>query len=219
MAPTLLQRLVDVPTEVFSRYDVSSLRSIILGGAPCPYVLKVRAIERFGEHIWEFYGATETAFVTILRPEDQLRKPGLFGKAGPGQEIWLLDAAGNEVPDGTPGEMWSRYSALAEYYNKPEATARSMRDGFFSVGDIAYRDEEGYYYICDRKIDMIISGGANIYPAEIEAVLAAHPAVADVAVVRVAGKLLGGTGEGADAPRPRGRGTPREVIGLLFQPP
>ncbi len=185
MAPTLLQRLVDVPTEEFARYDVSSMRTIILGGAPCPYVLKERAIARFGEHLWEFYGATETAFVTILHPEDQLRKHGSCGTVGPGQEIRLLDAAGNEVPDGTPGEMWSRVSYLAQYYNKPEATASSMRDGFFSVGDIAYRDSEGFYYICDRKIDMIISGGANIYPAEIEAVLAAHPAVADVAVVGV----------------------------------
>jgi acyl-CoA synthetase (AMP-forming)/AMP-acid ligase II len=191
MAPTLLQRLVDVPEEVFSRYDASSLRSIILGAAPCPHVLKVRAIERFGEHLWEFYGATETAFVTILRPEDQLRKAGSCGKVGPGQEIRLLDAAGNEVPDGTPGEMWSRFSWLAEYYHKPEATARSMRDGFFTVGDIAYRDKEGYYYICDRKIDMIISGGVNIYPAEIEAVLAAHPAVADVAVIGVPDNFWG----------------------------
>ncbi|HLZ58854.1 MAG TPA: AMP-binding protein [Ktedonosporobacter sp.] len=191
MAPTLLQRLVDVPEEVFSRYDVTSLRSIILGGAPCPYALKVRAIARFGERIWEFYGATETAIVTILRPEDQLRKPGSCGQVGPGQEIRLLDAAGNEVPNGTPGEMWSSYSSLAEYYNKPEATARSMRDGFFSVGDIAYRDEEGYYYICDRKIDMVISGGVNIYPAEIEAALSAHPAIADVAVIGVPDPLWG----------------------------
>src|SRR5260370_34346835 len=120
MGPALLERLVRVPAEVFSRYDVSSLRSIILGGAPCPYVLKVRAIERFGEHIWEFYGATETAFVTILRPEDQLRKPGSCGKAGSGQEIWLVDAAGNEVPDRTPGGMVSRYFALAGYHNKSE---------------------------------------------------------------------------------------------------
>ena len=185
MAPTLLQRLCDVPADVFSRYDIRSLRSIILAGAPCPYVLKVRATERFGERLWEFYGATETGVVTLLRPEDQLRKPGSCGKVGPGQEIRLLDAAGNEVPVGVPGEMWSRNSWLAEYYNKPEVTASNMRDGFFSVGDIAYRDEEGYYYICDRKIDMIISGGVNIYPAEIEAVLTAHPAVADVAVIGV----------------------------------
>ncbi len=191
MAPTLLQRLCDVPEDVFSQYDSSSLRAIILGGAPCPYVLKVRAIERFGEHIWEFYGATETGFVAILRPEDQLRKPGSCGQVGPGQEIRLLDAAGNEVPDGVAGEMYARNASLAEYFNKPEATAKNKRDGFFSVGDIAYRDAEGYYYICDRKIDMIISGGVNIYPAEIEAVLTAHPAVADVAVIGVPDPLWG----------------------------
>jgi fatty-acyl-CoA synthase/long-chain acyl-CoA synthetase len=191
MAPTLLQRLCDVPEEVFSRYNTSSFSTIILGGAPCPYVLKERAIQRFGQSIWEFYGATETAFVTILRPEDQLRKAGSCGTVGPGQEIRLLDAAGNEVPDGVAGEMWTRNAALAEYFNKPEATAKSMRDGFFFVGDIAYRDSEGYYYICDRKIDMIISGGVNIYPAEIEAVLSAHPAIADVAVIGVPDSLWG----------------------------
>jgi acyl-CoA synthetase (AMP-forming)/AMP-acid ligase II len=185
MAPTLLQRLCDVPDDVFTGYASSSLRSIILGGAPCPHVLKVRAIERFGECLWEFYGATETAIVTLLRPEDQLHKPGSCGKVGPGQEIRLLDPAGNEVPEGVPGEMWVRNSWLAEYYQKPEATASNTRDGFFSVGDIAYSDAEGYYYLCDRKIDMIISGGVNIYPAEIEALLIAHPAVVDVAVIGV----------------------------------
>src|SRR5260221_817951 len=122
IAPTLLQRLCDVPENVFSRYDVSSLRSIILAGAPCPYVLKVRAIERLGERLWEFYGATETGIVTLLSPEDQLRKPGSCGRAGPGQEIHLLDEAGNEVPVGVPGEMRARNAWLAEYYNKPGAT-------------------------------------------------------------------------------------------------
>lgn len=185
MAPTLLQRLCDVPEETFARYQTRSLRSIILGGAPCPHILKERGSARFGECLWEFYGATETAVVTLLRPEDQLHKPGSCGKVGPSQEIRLLDAKGQEVPDGEPGEMWARNPWLAEYYNKPEATASNMRDGFFSVGDIAYRDAEGFYFICDRKIDMIISGGANIYPAEIEAVLSAHPAVADVAVIGI----------------------------------
>ena len=110
---------------------------------------------------------------------------GSCGTIAPRQEIRLLNDAGEPVPDGTPGEIWTRSPWLAEYYNKPEATSKSMQDGFFSVGDIAYRDSEGYYYICDRKIDMVISGGVNIYPAEIEAVLAAHPAVADVAVIGV----------------------------------
>jgi long-chain acyl-CoA synthetase len=185
MAPTLLQRLCMVSDEIAKQYDTSSLRAIILGAAPCPYALKVQAIRRFGQRLWEFYGATETAFVTILRPEDQLRKPGSCGTIAPQQEIRLLNEAGEPVPDGTPGEIWTRSPWLAEYYNKPEATGKSMRDGFFSVGDIAYRDSEGYYYICDRKVDMVISGGVNIYPAEIEAVLSSHPAVADVAVIGV----------------------------------
>ena len=212
MAPTLLQRLCDVPEVVFSRYDTSSLRSIILGGAPCPHVLKVRAIERFGECLWEFYGATETGIVTLLRPEDQLRKPGSCGNVAPGQEIRLLDPAGNEVPDGVPGEMWSRNAWLAEYYRKPEATASNTRDGFFSVGDIAYRDAEGYYYICDRKIDMVISGGVNIYPAEIEAVLAAHPAVVDVAVIGVPDELWGESVKALVELRPGANATAGELL-------
>ena len=212
MAPSLLQRLCDVPADIFACYDTSSFRSIILGGAPCPHILKVRGEERFGKSLWEFYGATETGVVTLLRPEDQLRKPGSCGKIGPGQEIRLLDAAGNEVPDGTPGEMWSRNSWLAEYYNKPEATAGNTKNGFFSVGDIAYRDSEGYYFICDRKIDMIISGGVNIYPAEIEAVLAAHPAVADVAVIGIPDDRWGESVKAVVELRPGANITGEEII-------
>ncbi|HEY3992398.1 MAG TPA: AMP-binding protein [Ktedonobacteraceae bacterium] len=212
LPPVLLQRLCDLPEEIFARYDISSLRTIILGGAPCPYALKVRASERFGEHIWEFYGATETAIVTLLRPEDQLRKPGSCGKVGPGQSIRLLDAAGNEVPVNVAGEMWSRNDWLAEYYNKPEATASNTRDGYFSVGDIAYRDEEGYYYICDRKIDMIISGGVNIYPAEIEAALSGHPAVLDVAVIGVPDELWGESVKAVVALRPGANISENELI-------
>jgi fatty-acyl-CoA synthase/long-chain acyl-CoA synthetase len=185
MAPTLLQRIMDLPADVLARYDVSSMRSIILGAAPCPHSLKVRAIEYFGEVLWEFYGATETGFNLVLRPEDQLRKAGSAGTPPEGEEVVLLDDDGRPVPDGQPGEVWVRNGQLATYYNRPDATARATRDGFFSVGDIAYRDAEGYYYICDRKIDMIISGGVNIYPAEIEDCLHAHPAVRDAAVIGV----------------------------------
>ena len=185
MAPTLLHRIMDVPEQTRARCDVSSMRALILGAAPCPYSLKERAITYFGEVLFEFYGATETGFNLVLRPEDQLRKPGSAGKPPDGNAILLLDDDGSPVPDGKPGELWVRSPWLAEYYNKPQATARSMRDGFFSVGDVAYRDEDGYYYICDRKIDMIISGGVNVYPAEVEACLHAHPAVRDVAVIGV----------------------------------
>jgi len=183
MAPTLLQRLVDAQER--RPRDVSSLRAIILGAAPCPYALKVRAEHVLGQVLWEFYGATETGINTVLRPEDQLRKPGSCGQAVPGQEIRLVDASGNDVPVGTPGELQVRNTWIAEYFNRPDATSASLRDGFFSVGDVAYRDDEGFYFICDRRVDMIISGGANIYPAEVEAVLHAHPAVADAAVIGV----------------------------------
>jgi len=183
MAPTLLRRLVDAQES--NPRDVSSLRAIFLGAAPCPYALKVRAEKAFGQVLWEFYGATETGINTVLRPEDQLRKPGSCGIAVPGQEIKLVDASGNEVASGEPGEFMVRNEVLAEYYNKPEATTKNLHDGFFSVGDVAYKDEDGYFYICDRKVDMIISGGVNIYPAEVEAVLLAHPAVQDAAVIGV----------------------------------
>jgi long-chain acyl-CoA synthetase len=217
MAPTLLQRLCDVPGEVVTAFDTSSLRAIILGAAPCPYALKVRAEERFGRCLWEFYGSTETGIVTILRPEDQLRKPGSCGKVAPGQEIQLLDAAGNVVQDGVPGEIWTHSPWLAEYYHKPEATARSMKDGFFTVGDIAYRDSEGYYYICDRKIDMIISGGANIYPAEIEAVLSAHPAILDVAVIGVPDDQWGEAVKAVVALRPGKSASAGELIAFCAE--
>src|SRR5207302_8845478 len=118
-------------------------------------------------------------------PEGQLRKPGSCGPAVPGQEILLLSDDGTEAATGAPGELMVRSSWVAEYYNRPDATTRSLRDGFFSVGDVAYRDAEGYFYICDRRIDMVISGGVNIYPAEVEAVLHAHPAVMDAAVIGI----------------------------------
>ncbi len=183
MAPTLLHRLVDAQEK--RARDTSSLRAVILGAAPCPEALKVRAELALGKVLWEFYGATETGINTVLRPEDQLRKPGSCGTAVPGQEIRLVRADGSEASVGEPGELMVRNNWQAEYFNRPDATYKSLHDGFFSVGDIAYRDEEGYYFICDRRVDMIISGGVNIYPAEIEAALHAHPAVMDAAVIGV----------------------------------
>jgi long-chain acyl-CoA synthetase len=183
MAPTLLHRLVDAQQR--RPRDTSSLRAVILGAAPCPHALKVRAEAALGKVLWEFYGATETGVNTVLRPEDQMRKPGSCGTVVPGQEIRLARADGTEAAVGEPGELMVRSTWIAEYFNRPDATSRSLHDGFFSVGDIAYRDGEGYYFICDRRVDMIISGGVNIYPAEVEAALHAHPAVMDAAVIGV----------------------------------
>ena len=212
MAPILLQRLVDLPPEVQDRYDVSSMRVIVVAAAPCPFSLKQRIQELFGEVLWEFYGATETGINTVLRPEEQLRKPGSVGRVAPGHEILLLDDEGRPVPDGQPGEVWVKNAWLATYHNRPDATARAMRDGYLSVGDVAYRDAEGYYYICDRKVDMIISGGVNIYPAEIESCLAGHPAVADVAVIGVPDQQWGEAVKALVVRRPSAEATEAELI-------
>jgi acyl-CoA synthetase (AMP-forming)/AMP-acid ligase II len=215
MAPTLLQRLVDA--QLRNPRDVSSLRALILGAAPCPYALKVRAEAVFGPVVWEFYGATETGINTVLRPEDQLSRPGSCGTAVPGQEIRLVGADGNAVPDGEPGEFMVRNTWLAEYYQRPEATAKSLHDGFFSVGDIAYRDRDGYYYICDRQIDMVISGGVNIYPAEVEAVLHAHPAVLDAAVIGVPDAKWGESVKAVVQLRPGAAATESELIAFAAE--
>jgi long-chain acyl-CoA synthetase len=215
MAPTLLHRLLDAQES--KPRDLSSVRSIFLGAAPCPYALKVRGEAVLGQVLWEFYGATETGINTVLRPEDQLRKPGSCGQAVPGQEIRLVDADGTDVPDGEPGEFMVRNSVLAEYYNRPDATGGSMHDGFFSVGDVAYRDGEGYYFICDRRIDMVISGGVNIYPAEVEAVLLAHPAVVDAAVVGVPDELWGESVKAVVELRPGANETADELIAFCAE--
>jgi acyl-CoA synthetase (AMP-forming)/AMP-acid ligase II len=141
MAPTLVQRLVDAQQR--RPRDTSSLRALILGAAPCPFALKQRAVAVFGEVLWEFYGATETGINTVLRPEDQLRKPGSCGTPVPGQEIRLVGHDGRDVEDGQPGEFMVRNTWLAEYYNRPDATGKSLHDGFFSVGDVASREEGG----------------------------------------------------------------------------
>jgi acyl-CoA synthetase (AMP-forming)/AMP-acid ligase II len=186
MAPILVRRILDLPGELRARYDVSSMRVMIVAAAPFPPDLKRRAQEYFGPSVYEFYGATETGIVTLMTPEDMLRKPESCGRPAAGAEVIILDDDGNEVEQGTPGELWTRSAqVVGEYLNKPEATAGATRDGFFTVGDVAYQDEEGFVYICDRKIDMIISGGANVYPAEVEAALHTHPAVEDCAVIGV----------------------------------
>jgi long-chain acyl-CoA synthetase len=187
MAPTLLKRIVDLPASVRARYDVSSMRAIIMAAAPCPMSVKEAVIAYFGPVLYEFYGSTELAVNTILRPEDVLRKPGSCGQAAPGREIALLDDKGRPVPVGEPGELYVKHFAnvLDEYYKDPEATRQMRRGEWYSVGDVARMDADGFYYICDRKRDMIISAGVNIYPAEVEDALHRHPDIQDVAVFGV----------------------------------
>ena len=214
MAPTLLKRIVDLPAEVRARYDVSSMRSLVIAAAPCPMRVKEQALAMFGPVLYEFYGSTELGVNTVLRPEDVLRKPGSCGRAAPGVELAILDDAGRPAAPGTPGELFvRRYDGVFdEYYRNPAATAQTSRGEWMSVGDVAWMDAEGFVYICDRKRDMIISGGVNIYPAEIEDALHRHPAVEDAAVFGVPDPDWGERVHAAVQLRP-GRGvTPGELL-------
>ena len=187
MAPALVKRIVDLPESVRARYDVSSMRSLVVAAAPCPMRVKEEALRYFGPCFYEFYGSTELGINTILRPEDVLKKPGSCGRAAPGIEITLLDDDGSPVPEGEPGELYVRRfgGMYDEYYKNPDATRQTRRGDWYSVGDVARVDADGFYTLCDRKRDMIISAGVNIYPAEIEDALHRHPAVDDVAVFGV----------------------------------
>ncbi len=184
-APTPIRRVVDLPEEVRAKYDTSSMQRLIANAAPWPFELKKKYVERINDwSLIEVYGSTELGVNTILLPDDQMRKPGSCGRPIQGVEIKLLDDEGSEVTTPMePGEVFIRSEGtFAAYYKDPDKYEAGKRGDFMSVGDIAYRDDEGYFYICDRKGDMIISGGVNIYPAEIEAVLVAHPAIEDAAV-------------------------------------
>ena len=187
MAPTLVKRILDLPEAVRARYDVASMKSLVVAAAPCPMRVKEEALRYFGPCFYEFYGSTELGVNTILTPADVLRKPGSCGRAAPNVELALLDDDGRPVAVGEPGEVYiRRFEGMFDgYYKNAEATSQTRRGEWYSVGDVARVDAEGYYYICDRKRDMIISAGVNIYPAEIEDALHRHPAVEDVAVFGV----------------------------------
>jgi acyl-CoA synthetase (AMP-forming)/AMP-acid ligase II len=193
MAPTLLKRIVELPAAVHRRYDLSSMNVIIVAGAPCPMIVKEQVVALFGPVLYEFYGSTELGINTILPPADVLRKPGSCGKAAPNVELCIVDDDGRPVPTGVAGELVMRRhgAVFDEYYKNPQATRDMARGEWLSVGDVAYMDDEGYVYICDRKRDMIISGGVNIYPAEIEDALHRHPKIRDVAVFGVPDEAWG----------------------------
>ncbi len=186
MVPTMYGRLTALPPETLRKYDLSSLRWLMSGAAPLPAELARRVEDAFGPILYNFYGATETGTVTIALPGEHTARPGTIGRAIGGNEIRLLDDAGNEVPVGQVGELYVRNSMLMDgYHGNQKATDDATRQGMISVGDLAWRDADGYFYLADRKSDMVISGGVNIYPWEIEQRLHEHPAVQDVAVVGV----------------------------------
>ncbi len=186
LVPTMISRLAGLDEAVRRRYDTSSLRWVVSGAAPLPTETARRFQEAFGYLLWNFYGATETGLVTLAGPRDHEARPGTVGRVLRGNTIRLLDEAGQEVPVGEIGELYTANEMLITGYHRDrESTERSVRDGFFSVGDLGRVDADGYYYIESRKHDMVISGGVNIYPREIENHLQTHPDIVEAAVVGV----------------------------------
>jgi fatty-acyl-CoA synthase len=184
IVPTILDSILKEPEEFVGGLDLSSLRALICGAAPLFPRIKLGILDRLGPVLYEFYGSTETGVNTIITPEEIREKPDSVGRAFPDNELIVLDEKGEEVPDGERGELYIYNPFLMEgYYKNEKATRECFHDKYMSVGDIAIRDEDGYYYIVDRKKDMIIRGGVNIYPAEIEDVIHGMEGVRDVAVV------------------------------------
>ena len=188
LVPTHYIMMLGLPAATKARYDVSRVDKLMISSAPARKDIKLAILEHFrnGE-LHELYGSTETGWVTLLRPEEQIEQIGSVGRewAGSGP-IRLLDAQGHEVPDGQVGELYSRTPYVFDgYWKNPEKTAEAFCGAWCSVGDMARRDVQGYIHLVDRKSNMIISGGENVYPSEVESVLGAHPKVKDVAVVGV----------------------------------
>jgi fatty-acyl-CoA synthase len=191
MVPTMFIRMLRLPEKERLRHDLSSLRAVIHAAAPCPVDVKREMIEWLGPIIYEYYSATELYLLTAIDSEEWLAHPGSVGRAHVGTPH-VLDDEGNELPPGEAGTIWSEGGLSFEYHNAPEKTAESRNErGWTTVGDVGYLDADAYLYLTDRKADMIISGGVNIYPQEAENVLVTHTAVADAAVFGIPHPELG----------------------------
>ena len=188
LVPTHYIMMLGLPEAIKARHDVSAVEKLMISSAPARKDTKLAILEHFSNgSLYELYGSTEAGWVTLLRPEEQIDRLGSVGRewAGSGA-IRMLDPEGREVPDGEVGELHSRTPYVFDgYWKNAEKTAECFRDGWCSVGDMARRDEDGYITLVDRKSNMIISGGENIYPSEVESIFGAHPQIKDVAVIGV----------------------------------
>ncbi|MBN2126461.1 MAG: AMP-binding protein [Deltaproteobacteria bacterium] len=188
LVPTHYIMMLSLPDEVKNSIDVSSMRQLLISSAPARKDLKLAIMEYFkNAELWEAYGSTEGGLVTLLRPEDQFKKLGSIGKEIFGTDrIKILDEEMNEVPEGEVGELYYRTPMLfKEYLKEPEKTKAAFFNGWSSAGDMVKRDEDGYYTLVDRKANMIITGGENVYPSEVESAVGAHEAVKDIAIIGI----------------------------------
>lgn len=191
LVPTQFHRLLQLPEHVRARADVSSLRFVLHGAAPCSRDLKARMFDWLGPVIFEYYGSTEVG-TTVARPHEWLAYPGTVGRPASISTLRILDEDGHEVPTGVEGTVYMRQGEdVMEYHNDPDKTQRARRDGLLTVGDLGYVNEAGYLFLTGRSSDLIIVGGVNVYPAEVEAVLLNHEWVADVGVVAATNEDLG----------------------------
>ena len=194
LVPTQFIRMLKLPDDVRDAFDGSSLQTVMHGAAPCSPEVKRQMLEWWGPVVTEYYGGTEGGFLSMISGAEWLEKTGSLGRPLDTVDLRILDEEGNECPPGTSGQIWfkSKLGTDFEYHNAPDKTAAAhTADGFGTLGDIGYLDEDGYLFMSDRKIDMIISGGVNIYPAEIEGVLVTHPLVADAAVFGIPDDEMG----------------------------
>ena len=184
MVPIMFNRLLKLPEDVRRRYDLSSLRFVAHAAAPVSPPVKRAMIDWWGPIVNEYYGSTEMSNVTFCTAQEWLEHPGTVGRVVPGAEVRIVDAEGRELPPREIGEVIGRVHGVGsfEYHGDPDKTRRAQKGGLVSPGDVGYFDEDGFLYLCDRSNDMIISGGVNIYPAQIEAELQRMPEVADCAV-------------------------------------
>jgi long-chain acyl-CoA synthetase len=194
LVPTQFHRLLRLPDETRSAFSGTSLTVAWHGAAPCPPEVKRRMIDWWGPVVAEYYGSTEGSIVSTASATEWLERPGTVGKPTPLVQVTIRDDAGRELPAGESGQIYvkSVMGSDFEYHNDPKKTAEvHLEPGTYTFGDIGYFDDAGYLYLSDRKIDMIISGGVNIYPAEIEAVLVTHPAIEDAAVFGIPNEEFG----------------------------
>ncbi|MGZ4759419.1 MAG: AMP-binding protein, partial [Acidimicrobiales bacterium] len=186
MVPTMFHRMLSLPPEVRGDFSGSTLRHVLHGAAPCPVPVKSRLIDWLGPIVWEYYAATEGVGSFVDSPT-WLTKPGTVGRPIAADQVMIGDEDGRPLPPDEIGLVYikSPPGAAFDYFNDPEKTGRSYRGDYFTLGDVGYLDDDGFLFLTDRSADLIISGGVNIYPAEVDAVLLDHPAVGDVATIGV----------------------------------